>query len=116
MAAVKEIVREYAGEIQDGIAWVAVWKQGRSWNAEAFWPEDGCYDDGYVFECEDMERMNEILKIDSKAIMINGYYTNCGVYTDDGATTIADMISGIEWNYYDRHNQLIGFYDSWVIK
>ena len=36
MASLKEIAREYRDEIMDGIAWVAFWKQGRSWNAELF--------------------------------------------------------------------------------
>lgn len=115
MASIREIVRWYNDEIQDGIAWVAIWKDGRSWNAEAFWPEDGGYDDGYTFEREDMERMEEILKIDHKAIMINGYYTNCGAL-EDGTSPIADIIAGVEWNYYNRFNQLFGFFDSWVIK
>ena len=116
MASIREIVRRYAGEIQDGIAWVAIWKQGRSWEAESFYCEDGGYDDGYTFDREDMERMSEILKIDHKAIMINGYYTNCGVYSDDGSATIADMVAGAEWNYYNGYNRLVGFYDGWVIK
>lgn len=37
MASLKEIAREYRDEIMDGIAWVAIWKTGRSWNAKAFW-------------------------------------------------------------------------------
>ncbi len=115
MASIRELVRRHGDEIRNGIAWVAVWKQGRSWEAESFYCEDGSYDDGYTFSSEDMVRMSEIIKIDHKAIMVNGYYTNCGVYTDDGAATIADMIGGIEWNYYNRYNQLFGFYDSWVI-
>lgn len=115
MAALREIIREYSGEIQDGIAWVAIWKQGRSWMAEAFWAEDGCYDDGYTFSSDDMERMEEILKADHKAIMINGYYTNCGAFEDEPAS-IANLMAGAEWNYYNRYNGLSGFYDSWVIK
>lgn len=116
MAAIKNLVSRHGGEIQDGIAWVAVWKQGRSWAAESFYIEDGSYDDGYTFNDEDVLRMSEIIEIDHKAIMINGYYTNCGVYSDDGSATIADMVAGIEWNYYNRYNQLSGFYDGWVIK
>lgn len=30
MASLKEIAREYRDEIMDGIAWVAIWKTGRS--------------------------------------------------------------------------------------
>lgn len=115
MASIKEIVRGYNDEIQDGIAWVAIWKEGRSWNAEAFWCEDGGYEDGYIFEREDVERMAEILKIDHKAVMLNGYYCNCGTI-EDGKASIADIVSGVEWNYYNRYNQLRSFFDGWVIK
>lgn len=52
MAALNAIAREYADEIRDGIAWVIVWKTGRSWNAEAFWLN--CDDD--TFKLEDLER------------------------------------------------------------
>lgn len=37
MASLREIAREYKDEIMSGIAWVAIWKTGRSWNARAFW-------------------------------------------------------------------------------
>ena len=115
MASIREIVRYYNDEIQDGIAWVAIWKNGRSWEAEAFWPEDGCYDEGFIFEREDMERMEEIIKIDCKAVMLNGYYRNCGTIENE-RVSIDSIVRGVEWNYYNRYNQLFGFYDGWVIK
>lgn len=34
MASLRNIVREYCDEIADGICWIAVWKEGRSWNIE----------------------------------------------------------------------------------
>lgn len=39
MAALHEIARQYADEIRDGIAWVIIWKTGRSWHAESVWLE-----------------------------------------------------------------------------
>ena len=39
MASLRNIVREYRDEIADGICWIAVWKEGRSWNIECFWQE-----------------------------------------------------------------------------
>lgn len=115
MAALKELCRYRKDEIEDGIAWVAIWKKGRSWNMEGFWPEDGCYDDGYNFLPEDMERMQAILAEDPKAVMLNGYYTNCG--TDENERVpLESIINGVEWNYYNGYNRLCGFYDSFVIK
>lgn len=116
MAALKDVCRRYKGEIEDGIAWVAIWRTGRSWNAEAFF-DDACgsYEDGYRFEAEDMERMQEIIKEDCCAVMLNGYYTNCGTI-EWKTVPLADIVYGVEWNYYNRHNQLFDFYDRMVIK
>ena len=36
MASLRDTVKDYQDELRDGIAWVAFWKQGRSWNAEYF--------------------------------------------------------------------------------
>lgn len=115
MASIKKVASWYNDEIQDGIAWVAIWKNGRSWDAEAFWIEDGDYDDGYIFEREAIERMEEILKIDHGAIMINGYYSNVG--TEEGRRVSVDrVVQGIEWNYYNHYNTLFHFFDGYVIK
>ena len=37
MAAINTNAKEWADEIRGGIAWVIVWKIGRSWNAQAVW-------------------------------------------------------------------------------
>ena len=34
MASLRDTVKDYQEELRDGIAWVAFWKTGRSWNAE----------------------------------------------------------------------------------
>lgn len=71
MASLKEIAREYRDEIMDGIAWVAIWKTGRSWNAKAFWLNL----ETERIEDEEMEEAREIVAADPKAIFINEYYT-----------------------------------------
>lgn len=62
-----------------------------------------------------MQRMQEIVKEDCCAVVLNGYYSNCG--TVEGETVpLAQIVSGVEWNYYNRYNQLYAFYDNMVIK
>ena len=39
MAALKEIAREYADEIRDGIGWLIVYRTGRSWHALTVWSD-----------------------------------------------------------------------------
>lgn len=51
MAALHEIARQYADEIRDGIAWVIIWKTGRSWHAESVWLDP----DSDTFELDDLD-------------------------------------------------------------
>ena len=55
MASLRDTVKEYQEELRDGIAWVAFWKTGRSWNAEDFHLKLG----DYLYP-EDRSRMEEI--------------------------------------------------------
>lgn len=112
MASLKQIIKDNKDEICDSIAWVVIYKEGRSWNAEAFWNEDGSYDDGLVFGAEDYARLNEIAAIDSKAICINGYYMPFG---ED--FTLAEIEAKVLYFYSERRNQLQGdFLDCMVVK
>ena len=100
MAAINAIAREWADEIRDGIAWVIVWKIGRSWNAQAVWLDS----DTDTFEPEDLELARKVLEQDPKAVMVNGYY--CGHFGEDMA--VAELAAGIRWHYDNGYNQLDG--------
>ncbi len=100
MAALNAIAREWADELREGIAWVIVWKTGRSWNAQAVWLN--CDDD--TFEPEDLELARKVLEQDSNAVMLNGYY--CGHFGED--MTVAELADGIRWHYENGYNTLDG--------
>lgn len=100
MAALNAIVREWADDLREGIAWVIVWKTGRSWNAQAVWLN--CDDD--TFEPEDLELARKVLEQDPNAVMLNGYY--CGHFGED--MTAAELAAGIRWHYDNGYNQLDG--------
>lgn len=100
MAALNAIAREWADELREGIAWVIVWKTGRSWNAQAVWLN--CDDD--TFEPEDLELARKVLEQDPNAVMLNGYY--CGHFGED--MTAAELAAGIRWHYENGYNQLGG--------
>ena len=70
MASLRDTVKDYQEELRDGIAWVAFWKTGRSWNAEYFHLEMG----DYLYP-EDRSRMEEIKQADPAAVVVNGYYS-----------------------------------------
>lgn len=98
MAALNTIAKEWADEIRDGIAWVIIWKTGRSWNAEAVWlnPDDD------TFELGDLDTARTALEQDPNAVMLNGYY--CGHLGEN--MTLAEIEAGIRW-HYNRHANLL---------
>lgn len=97
MATLKEIAKEYEDEIMGGIAWVAIWKTGRSWNAKAFWLNF----ETDMIEDEDMKEAQEIVKADANAIFVNEYYT-----AHMGEGTLEDIMEGIRFHYEKGFNLL----------
>lgn len=98
MATLNSIAREYADELREGIAWVIVWKAGRSWHATAVWLDP----DTDTFEPYDLDTAREALALDPKAVMLNGYY--CGHLGED--MTVAELADGIRWHYENGCNRL----------
>lgn len=97
MASLREIAREYKDEIMSGIAWVAIWKTGRSWNARAFWLNP----DAEKIECEKMEEARAIVAADENAIFINEYYT-----AHMGEGKLDEIMDGIRYMYEEGYNLL----------
>lgn len=99
MASLRTVVGRFRDELREGIAKVIFWKEGRSWNAEAFWlSDDGC------FELEDRDRVAEILETDMNAIAVDGY-NDCPFkhYDEDGkASDICFMADHIWRRYEDK--------------
>ena len=83
MASLRNCARSIREEAADGICWIALWKEGRSWNVDTIWPEDMLYDKGImVLESDYLERLREIVKADSSAILVSGEYSNIGCAGD----------------------------------
>lgn len=110
MSSLRGLIGEALSEIRGGVAWVAIYKDGRSWQAEAFYPEDGDYENGYVFDEYDYARMKEIGEIDGKALCINGDYA--GGFEDFTLKELEDKIFEF---YVCRHHQLWHFVDDFVV-
>ena len=90
----------YQDELRDGIAWVAFWKQGRSWNAEYFHldMDDTLYP-------EDRSRLEEIKSTDPAAVILNGYY--CGHLGED--MSLDELTAGVRYHYENSMNDIDGF-------
>lgn len=98
MADIKTIAKDVLDVAEDAIAWIAIWKTGRSWNACPFWGEYNQQTNELVFNEEDVEKVLEIAEADSGAILINGYHTNIG--WEEGETlTVSTLADGIRYQY-----------------
>lgn len=97
MAALKEIAREYASEIRDGIGWVIVYRTGRSWHALTVWSDLS----NNEWETDDINDALEALRLDPRAVALNGYYL--GRFGD---MTVDDIAAGIRWHYENGTNAL----------
>lgn len=97
MAALKEIAREYASEIRDGIGWVIVYRTGRSWHALTVWSDLG----NNEWETDDINDALKALRLDPRAVALNGYYL--GRFGD---MTIDSIAAGIRWHYERGTNAL----------
>ena len=103
MASLRDSVKDYQEELRDGIAWVAFWKEGRSWNAELFYLEvDG------TLEPFDRSRLEEIKAADPAAVILNGYY--CGHLGEN--MSLDELTAGVRHHYKNGTNDVAGFIEA----
>lgn len=103
MASLRTIARNNLEEAREGIAWIALYKEGRGWQAACFWP-DIDREDRLVFEdASNLAELKKILTIDPHAIFVNGWYSNLGPIDE---MTIDILANALRWQYESQHNQL----------
>ena len=103
MASLRDTVKDYQKELRDGIAWVAFWKTGRSWNAEYFHLEMG----DYLYP-EDRSRMEEIKQADPAAVVVNGYYS--GYLGED--RNLDELTAGVRRHYENGYSNIGEFIEA----
>ena len=96
MASLRDAVKAQQEELQGGDAWVAFWKEGRSWHSEAFH-----LDMGATLYPEDEWRLREIEAADPAAIVLNGYLSE--------DMTLDELTTSIRYHYEHRMNGITGF-------
>lgn len=104
MASLRSIAQREADDIRDGIAWVIVYRDGKSWESLELWSDiwNG------VFEAVEKEAIGEILETDENAVALNGYY--CGRLGED--MTINELENGIRWHYENGYNLLRDYFSN----
>jgi hypothetical protein len=103
MASLRDTVKDYQEELRDGIAWVAFWKTGRSWNAEYFHLGMG----DYLYP-EDRSRMEEIKQADPAAVVVNGYYS--GYLGED--MSLDELTAGVRRHYENGYSNIGEFIEA----
>ena len=103
MASLRDVVSEYQDDLQNGIAWLAFWREGRSWQAEAFHLD---LDD--TLYPEDRARLAEIQAADPRAIVVNGYYS--GYLGEE--MNVAELAAGVRHHYDNGLNNIAPFIEA----
>ena len=103
MASLRDVVSEYQDDLRNGIAWLAFWREGRSWQAEAFHLD---LDD--TLYSEDRARLAEIQAADPRAIVVNGYYS--GYLSEE--MSVAELAAGVRHHYDNGLNNIAPFIEA----
>ena len=103
MASLRDMVSEYQDDLRNGIAWLAFWREGRSWQAEAFHLD---LDD--TLYPEDRARLAEIQAADPQAVVVNGYYS--GYLGEE--MSVAELAAGVRHHYDNGLNNISPFIEA----
>lgn len=105
MASLRDCARSVLEEAADGIAWIALWKEGRSWKVEAIFPDEFYLESGRMaLFPEDLAVVREAVKVDPNAIFVNGYYSNISCCYEGGEMpNVQALADGLRWQYEDCH-------------
>ena len=96
MASLRDVIKAQQDELQSGNAWVAFWKEGRSWHSETFH-----LDMDATLYPEDEWRLREIEAADPAAVVLNGYLSE--------NMTLDELTTSIRYHYEHRMNGIAGF-------
>ena len=103
MASLRDTVKQYQEELRDGIAWIAFWREGRSWNGDYFYLEAND-----ALTAEDKSHLEEIRQKDPAAVMLNSYY--CGYLGED--MTVDELTAGVRRHYENGYNSVADFIEA----
>ena len=99
----RDMVSEYQDDLRNGIAWLAFWREGRSWQAETFHLD---LDD--TLYPEDRARLTEIQAADPQAVVVNGYYS--GYLGEE--MNVAELAAGVRHHYDNGLNNIAPFMEA----
>lgn len=101
MASLRKTVKTYQKELCDGITWVLLWRDGRSWCGESLSLEIG----SNLISFDDIGYLKQICAIDPGAIVLN---ERCCCDLNKGYC-LSDLIADVRWCYKNGMYTLIDF-------
>lgn len=96
MASIRNAAQNVLDTARDGIGWIALWKEGRGWNTETFWPDYNEKENRLTFDEDDLTRIAEIFEADPNAILVNSYVHNLGGME---SVTREELADALRWQY-----------------
>ena len=107
MASLRTAAQFVVNEAREGIAWIALWKEGRGWESGRFYLDVDREGAVSLDWPEEIETLQRILAIDPHAIIVNSYVHNLGVF--DGYVTREDLATALRWQYELQNATLADF-------
>ena len=96
----RNLVKELFNELDDGLSWILIYKDGKSWFGVSLYFEDVDFNlyDGFTISKSAMRLLHNAYEIDRNAMLINGYYINIG-WSETERNTIQRFVDGIKYQY-----------------
>lgn len=109
MASIREVAQDNLDIARDGIGFIALWRRGRGWDSEVFWPDYNERTDTVTFEPEDIPRLQEIAAADPGAVLLRSYIDNVGGLED---LTRDDLAAGLRWQYDLQNARIVRYLEN----
>lgn len=105
MASIRIEAQDVLDVAKDGIGWIAVWKNGRSWRTMTFWP-DVAESGRPAFDDWELGGLKNMLEVDPGAVIVNSYYHNLG---DIECMTRDSLADALRWHYELKTSAVRGY-------
>ena len=99
MATLRQAAQDMIDVALEGIGWIAHWKDGKGWMSMDYYP-DIDRQGRLNFEDYDIDSLQNIVKLDPRAILVNGWYHNLG---DATCMTRDSLTEALRWQYNIQH-------------
>ena len=97
MASLREVAKDLLYEASDAIAFLVIWKTGRSWNGRSYFEIE--YDEitgDYHVDEDVIQELKDITKEDQDAIAVCGYFDNIG-WSEENGISVNQLMEGIKF-------------------